>query len=211
VRNLCYNEGNKTRPEVREHLQAPSQQHLIRRYAGMSSLYPEAAQAVKRCTRCGLEKPLDQFGFAYQKARGKSYRRAHCRACDVLKAKAYRKTAAGKLSRFREHQNRYHHEKEWMSALKEKLVCVHCGENDYVALDFHHLDPSQKDYNIPQMWGLGLNRMKKEISKCSCLCANCHRKFHAGRFVLPPDTPNLATLVASIPDERPKRGRHHRD
>ena len=56
--------------------------------------------------------------------------------------------------------------------------CESCGYNKYRgALEFHHLDPSQKD-------PLGLRKrsfesLKKEVDKCVLLCANCHREEHA--------------------------------
>ena len=71
--------------------------------------------------------------------------------------------------------------------LKRKMVelkgdcCSSCG-NKYpdVVYDFHHLDPSQKDFNI----GSSRNWLKieKELAKCVMLCANCHRieHFHNG-------------------------------
>ena len=52
------------------------------------------------------------------------------------------------------------------------------------ALDFHHLDPASKEFDI----AMAMNdewtweAVLAEIRKCVCLCANCHRKVHAGRF-----------------------------
>ena len=56
--------------------------------------------------------------------------------------------------------------------------CEYCGYNKYRgALEFHHIDPSQKDPT-------GLRKWKKEhlfaeLDKCVLLCANCHREEHA--------------------------------
>lgn len=60
--------------------------------------------------------------------------------------------------------------------------CVACGYNKCIsALDFHHLDPNEKDFAISKN---GLTRSwestKKELDKCICVCANCHREIHAG-------------------------------
>lgn len=49
------------------------------------------------------------------------------------------------------------------------------------ALEFHHLDPSEKDF------GLSTNKTTKslvklidELRKCILVCANCHREIHSG-------------------------------
>lgn len=62
---------------------------------------------------------------------------------------------------------------------KATLKCVHCGENDPICLDFHHIDPSQKDRDVTKgMSSWGYKRIMEEIQKCIVLCANCHRKEH---------------------------------
>ncbi len=58
--------------------------------------------------------------------------------------------------------------------------CEMCGYNKCVnALEFHHLDPSQKEFNIGKK---GATRkwenVQKELDKCILLCANCHRELH---------------------------------
>ena len=65
--------------------------------------------------------------------------------------------------------------------------CVICGYKRYSgALDFHHRDPSKKDFGLSTR---GLTRswekIKKEIDKCALVCANCHRELHAGITQLP--------------------------
>ena len=49
------------------------------------------------------------------------------------------------------------------------------------ALDFHHLDPSQKEFGI-SMDGItrSWERVQKELDKCVLVCSNCHREIHAG-------------------------------
>ncbi len=66
-------------------------------------------------------------------------------------------------------------------------VCSICGYDRCMgALEFHHPDPSQKDFSI-SMDGLtrSWDRVKKEIEKCVLICANCHREIHAGMTQLP--------------------------
>ncbi len=66
------------------------------------------------------------------------------------------------------------------------LGCRICQERDPVALDFHHLDPSAKDLHLGGMMSNGYNadRLIAEIQKCVVVCANCHRKLHAGHISL---------------------------
>lgn len=65
--------------------------------------------------------------------------------------------------------------------------CQVCGYNRCVeALEFHHLDPTQKDFGISHKgYARSWERVKKEIDKCILLCANCHREFHAKMLQLP--------------------------
>ena len=56
--------------------------------------------------------------------------------------------------------------------------CVLCGEKEPVSLDFHHLDPKAKDGAVARQPSIA--RVLAEIAKCVVLCANCHRKVHAG-------------------------------
>ncbi len=56
--------------------------------------------------------------------------------------------------------------------------CQKCGYNKCVgALDFHHLDPREKDFTISGNSGKWEN-LKKELDKCVLLCKNCHVELH---------------------------------
>lgn len=59
--------------------------------------------------------------------------------------------------------------------------CELCGYSKCIeALDFHHLDPSQKDFGISRKGETrSWERTRKELDKCMMLCANCHREEHA--------------------------------
>ena len=58
--------------------------------------------------------------------------------------------------------------------------CIKCGYNKYVgALEFHHLDPSQKDFAIASKgYTRSWEKIKEELDKCILLCSNCHREEH---------------------------------
>ena len=57
--------------------------------------------------------------------------------------------------------------------------CRLCGYNRSVrALDFHHVDESQKSFTISAYANLSWPKIVKELDKCILLCANCHREKH---------------------------------
>lgn len=61
---------------------------------------------------------------------------------------------------------------------KKTLSCKKCGENRFYLLEFHHRDPSQKDYAISDKIRVDVNQLVSELEKCDALCANCHREWH---------------------------------
>ena len=65
--------------------------------------------------------------------------------------------------------------------------CQVCGYDRCIeALEFHHLDPTQKDFGISHKgYTRSWEKVKEEVEKCILLCANCHREFHAGILQLP--------------------------
>ena len=70
--------------------------------------------------------------------------------------------------------------------IKMKMVeykggkCEICGYNKCIeALEFHHLNPEEKDFTISG-GTKGFNSLKPELDKCILVCANCHREIHSG-------------------------------
>lgn len=58
--------------------------------------------------------------------------------------------------------------------------CIVCGYNKSIrALQFHHLDPTQKDFGISGTTK-SFEKLKPELDKCVLLCANCHGEVHEG-------------------------------
>jgi len=64
--------------------------------------------------------------------------------------------------------------------------CLLCGYNKYYgALQFHHLNPKEKDFAISNARTSTLNeRVIKELDKCVLLCGNCHSEVEAGISIL---------------------------
>ncbi len=71
--------------------------------------------------------------------------------------------------------------------LKEKALlykggkCSKCGYDSCVgALEFHHIDPKSKIFNISKdALAKPWEDVRKELDKCILVCANCHREIHS--------------------------------
>lgn len=112
----------------------------------------------KICIVCHSEKPLIEFAISR-----KTIRRNRCKKCDSARVAAHQK------------QNR-------LQALAYKGgKCEKCGYNKCIAaLEFHHIDPTKKEFGLGQGNIYSFTRMKKELDKCQLLCSNCHREIHWG-------------------------------
>lgn len=94
--------------------------------------------------------------------------------------------------------------KNFRTRLKERATyvlgdkCQCCGYDKCLsALDFHHLNPSEKDFNFNSNANRSWEATRKEIAKCILVCANCHREIHAGLI-------DNNTLKSSFSEERAK-------
>ena len=69
---------------------------------------------------------------------------------------------------------------EFYNQLEATSECDHCGENHPATLQFHHRDPQKKEFNLSKAVtdGYSIERIKREVAKCTVLCANCHAKEH---------------------------------
>lgn len=58
--------------------------------------------------------------------------------------------------------------------------CQCCGYDKCVqALEFHHIDPTQKDFGLgAKGYTRSWDKNKEELDKCVMVCANCHREIH---------------------------------
>lgn len=81
------------------------------------------------------------------------------------------------LGRQKNNRGRNKRKLEWLKNLKSTLTCA-CGERDPICFDAHHKNPKNKNGAIQHM---SLTKLQKELEQCVWICANCHRKGHAGR------------------------------
>jgi hypothetical protein len=141
----------------------------------------------KICSVCKKNKNIDQF----RKSRG--YWVSPCKSCRAKKQRKWYRKNKAKFKSYRQvwyarNGERHKHNvrtrteaiKQELLKIKGTLTCSKCPESHIACLDFHHRDPTQKEFNINQAWRLGysMERIKKELKKCDVLCSNCHRKLH---------------------------------
>jgi len=69
-------------------------------------------------------------------------------------------------------------QRQKINEYKDNCSCNKCGESRNWLLDFHHINPNKKSFQISQGETKGWKKVKKEIEKCVVLCSNCHRDFH---------------------------------
>ena len=115
----------------------------------------------KQCSKCKEFLPATHEYFSLDKQRVDTGRakglKSECKTCAVQRLRDYKLRAV-----------------EYKGG-----QCEDCkGKFPACAYDFHHLDPSQKDFMIGR-GGKDWGPVKTELDKCVLLCANCHRIRHA--------------------------------
>lgn len=61
--------------------------------------------------------------------------------------------------------------------------CSLCGyDRCSAALEFHHINPEEKDFALSVSNSKSLKRNVEEAKKCLLVCANCHREIHNGLY-----------------------------
>lgn len=98
-------------------------------------------------------------------------------------------------AQLKEHQQRKNAAvKKWRIEMKNKIVfaaggkCQICSYDKCGnALEFHHIDPSSKEFPITRLTDRPrtISKYADELKKCILLCSNCHREVHAGITILP--------------------------
>lgn len=131
--------------------------------------------AHKTCNLCGETKLISEFPPNKQCKYGVT---GTCRICYNVKTKQWYRDNKKRRQQKANERNRYR---------KLKVVnhfgnkCFDCKQSfpQYV-YEFHHLDPTQKDWNPSQSLSHSEERMWLELNKCIMLCANCHKIRHWG-------------------------------
>lgn len=133
----------------------------------------------KECTRCHEVKPLTEY---CKSSRHKLGVQPACKSC--MNA-AYTKSRQKNKQRYLDVANqRKNNIVDMIWKYKEDHGCIVCGESSASCIDFHHTDPTTKDFEISSMRYHSWENVLTEIKKCVTVCRNCHAKIHAGELEL---------------------------
>lgn len=111
----------------------------------------------KKCSNCKKVKNICEFYFKQTENRRHSW----CKECLYEKQKL-----------------------RWIDRKKKVVLlfggkCSRCGYNkNYAALDFHHTDPCEKEFDWKRLRLRSWSSVIKELQKCHLLCKNCHAEVH---------------------------------
>lgn len=128
---------------------------------------------MKRCSRCGQDKPVEEFAVR----KNRSSRQSWCRSCKNAYDRAWYRRNKDKHKR--EVAQRRRQEVRRLRALVQELKrqpCTDCGWRfpPYV-MDFDHVRGT-KVRSIGRLVAYGHEAgLRAELEKCELVCANCHR------------------------------------
>lgn len=75
--------------------------------------------------------------------------------------------------------------------------CLICGyDSCAAAMDFHHINPEDKKFQISQFWSFTFEKITGELDKCVLLCCRCHREVEDGYVKLPDELTALSSSLA---------------
>lgn len=115
------------------------------------------------CRKCNEDYPVEYFRKHRTGKNGEVYLRRQCKLCQNKKRSI-------RFEEFRKVLQKY----------KSSKGCSVCGFSDFRALQFHHRNKEEKEFNLSEIvrTGSSMNRIMSEIVKCDVVCANCHQILH---------------------------------
>lgn len=136
----------------------------------------------KKCTMCGIVKPMTDFGL---KNCVKDGRQSGCKTCRNIEAnKVYKENPEPHKARVALINKKIRkRNQDFVIAYLSNHPCVDCGETDPVILEFDHVLPG-KLATISKLVDKcnSILKLQLEIEKCEVRCANCHRRKTARDF-----------------------------
>ena len=108
-----------------------------------------------------------------------AHTKSYCKPCAAIVQKEHYHNSEARRGAIKQRRDKVKvSNKKFINRYKSFCGCRHCGEKDYVVLDLHHINPSEKEAAPALLIGCSRETIKLEIRKCIVLCANCHRREH---------------------------------
>jgi hypothetical protein len=125
----------------------------------------------KRCPRCDLSKPVEEFHRWGQR----DGRQVYCKACRRAYDADYHRRTWGERRRGQK-RARQRELAAWYRGLKAGRPCADCGSVfPAEAMHWDHLPGVVKHGNLSDLLrGGNRERIAAEIAKCELVCSNCH-------------------------------------
>lgn len=101
-----------------------------------------------------------------------------------------------KCGKTKEAKNRLKKKQKMFELLGGK--CNGCGITNVNVINFHHVNPLTKSFNIQKGLNFQWDKLIPEINKCIPVCANCHLLHHAENFKLSEHNLNSIKLTAEL-------------
>lgn len=129
------------------------------------------------CTKCKQTKSLDCFAWRCKKQQKKQ---RICKECVKKNSSIWYQTNKQACVVNTRKRTMQYVERNVSYIRELNLQCEKCGENHPAVLEFHHIDPNEKEREVSLLVHRGCNiqKIQEEIKKCKVLCANCHKKEH---------------------------------
>jgi hypothetical protein len=128
----------------------------------------------KKCSKCNKTKPISEF-----RKNGKWWM-GKCKPCQLEYTKKHNEQNKDKYKKYfvKSQKSAYDRGQTFINKHRALVGCQKCGEKRYWVIDYHHVNPSQKDHPVTYYKTAALEVLKKELKKCIPLCRNCHTDFH---------------------------------
>jgi len=135
--------------------------YLLKEYR--TSILNIDTSVIKTCKKCGSELPITNFYANGYTPNGTKKYKPNCKKCSNSISKDRFRFLV--LNSFGDYS------------------CKICGYNKCEqALEFHHVNPEEKEFRLAEMLTYTEDKILKEFSKCLLVCANCHREIHYGFY-----------------------------
>lgn len=129
----------------------------------------------RKCFACKKIKPAKEFDTDRKDRLGIA---RQCKSCKAKSSKKWRESGKGQKNALLRRERNQQEKREYVRQYLLNNPCSVCGETDICVLEFDHIDPEEKSYNISYLMSKNhcISTLIQEMEKCRVMCANCHKK-----------------------------------